>query len=83
VSRRSRLTTFYSRGRWHDLKDPFGLASARQLSALNRAGCLELVDVDDADPIDKAEAAYMVERAVRLGRLTPRQPRDDEATEAP
>jgi len=79
---RPRLTTFPSRGRWYDLKDPFGLATARQLSALNRAGCLELVDVGEAEVIDKGEAAYAVERAVRLGALTPRNPPDDEGTTA-
>jgi hypothetical protein len=77
---RPRLTTFRRSGRWYDLVDPFGLATARQLSALNRAGILELVDVGDAEVIDKGEAAYAIERAVRLGALTPRQPRDDEVT---
>lgn len=77
--KRARLTTFRFRGQWRDLKDPFGLPTARQLSALNRAGMLELVDVGEAEVIDKGEAAYAIERAVQLGALTPRQPRDDEA----
>ena len=55
---------------------PVRLATARELKVLKRGGCVELIDVGEADAIGRA---YAIERTERLGRITPPAARDDEA----
>ena len=47
-------------GETRQFKDPESPATYRQLSKLNRAGCLVIVEPGDAPPINKGEAAIAV-----------------------
>jgi hypothetical protein len=47
-------------GEVRELKDPESPATYRQLSRLNRAGCLVVVEPGTASPIAKGQAAYAV-----------------------
>jgi hypothetical protein len=60
VSRRPRIVGFLFGDEWRELVEPDGEPTARQLLALNAAGCLELVWPGRAEPITKGEAAWAI-----------------------
>lgn len=58
-------------GEWHELRDPDGRPSLRQLAALARVDALVLVEPGEGG-FTKAEASYAIAAVVEAGLLEPR-----------